>query len=443
MKRLWMGTLCLLLCSAAFGQDKEIVIRLTGETVKTENMAVPDFRLESNDPDYAKAVQTLERVLRDDLENSGVFRMLAPERMALVGDPHAGPIKFDEWLSIQAQFLVTGRVKRGDDGEMRVEVRLYEISSQGQILAKAYRGKPRLSRKMAHVIADEIMYLLKGRRYATSKLIYAREASNSVNHRILKELYIMDYDGENALPLTKRGISFAPSAIRKGRDTLLAYSVFERPGTIDATYGIALKPTLASRPRALFREENRRASSPALSPDGSRIAFSMATDGNVDIYVMGLDGTDAYRLTRHPGVDTNPTWSPGGHAILYTSDRTGTPQIYRMDADGLNNQRITRENPYNDSASWNPVHDYIAYVSRFDNDFDIFIMDLKTGSNYRVTSRQGSNEEPCWSPDGEQLAFASNRTGQWQIYAVNLNGMNLRQITREGDNRSPVWVAGD
>jgi len=82
----------------------------------------------------------------------------------------------------------------------------------------------------------------------------------------------------------------------------------------------------------------------------------------------------------------------------------------------------------------------MAYVSRFENNFDIFIMDLQTRVNYRVTSMQGSNEDPHWSPDGEQLCFTSNRSGHWQIYAINRNGTNLRQITHTGNNREPVWI---
>lgn len=443
MRSWWLVLLSVMMCTASFSQDREVVLRLTGEPVKTENMAIPDFPVQEDGPGYQEAAKTLVEVLRRDIVNSGVFRLLGPERIALMANPHSGPIDFDQWTSIEAQFLVVGSIKRGEGDDMRVEVRLFEIASQGQVLAKAYRSQPRLARKMAHKIADEILYLLKGRRFATSRLIYAYEGQRGADQSILKELYIMDYDGHNALPLTKRGISFAPSAVRKDGETLLAYSRFSKAGTIDASYGIAFKPTLVSRPKPLLDQVGLRASAPAISPDGKRILFSMANEGNVDIYVMDINGNDAFRLTRHPAVDTNPAWSPGGHAILYTSDRTGTPQIYRMDADGLNNMRLTRENPYNDSAAWNPVHDYIAYVSRFENDFDIFIMDLKSGNNYRVTSRQGSNEDPSWSPDGEQLAFTSNRSGTWQIYMVNLNGMNLRQITNQGNNRSPVWVAGE
>ncbi len=429
------------LSAAAFGfQVQEVTGDIFGDVVVREKIAAPDFKLSAEGRSYSEAWRTINEVLRSDLQNSGYFETLSQDRVRLIRSPHDGPIDFEEWGSIEAQHLIVGEVK-DQDGAMRLEVRLYEIASRQAIIAKAYRGKTSLARKMAHTIADDILIHLRNSRFALSKILFTRETPSATDStRTLKELYIMDYDGYNPLPITKGGIALSPSAARIGRETFIAYAVYENAYTFNATYGIYLKPTLLSRPRPLFTDRNKRAASPAISPDGKKLAFSIAQDGNVDIYVMGIDGSDLLRLTRHPGVDTNPSWAPGGRALLFTSDRTGAPQIYRMDADGLNLVRLTNENPYNDSATWNPRFDYMAYVSRFDNDFDIFIMDLKTRRSYRVTNRQGSNEEPCWSPDGEQLCFASNRSGVWQVYAVNKNGSNLRQITNSGSNRDPVWI---
>lgn len=426
--------------TGASGGDREIEVDLIGGVVVKEKIAVPEFDLAEGFPEYREAWRTINRVLRNDLANSGYFDVLSRERIQLIRGPHDGPIDFEEWGSIEAQHLVVGNIQ-SQAGQMRMEVRLYEVATRQSIIAKAYRGKPSLARKMAHVVADDIMIHLRNSRFATSKIIYSKErpvASDPT--RTLKELYIMDYDGFNPLPITRGGIALSPSAVKTGNDTLLAYSIFENAYTFNADYNIYIKPSLRSRPKPLFPHKNTRATSPALSPDGKKITFSMAREGNVDIFFMNLDGTDFLQLTRHPGVDTNPSWAPGGRSMVFTSDRTGSPQIYRMDADGLNIVRITNENPYNDSAAWNPRHDFIAYVSRFDNDFDIFIMDLQTRENYRVTRLQGSNEGPCWSPDGEQLSFASNRDGSWQIYAINRNGTNLRKITSGGSNRDPIWV---
>lgn len=405
-----------------------------------DTIAIPDFELAPDATSFRQAWETINDVLRADLRNSGFFNVLPQERVRLIDPPHGRAIQWEEWGSIEAQHLVVGAV-RNNDGKMIVEVRLFEITSRKFILGRAFNSKPSLARKTAHKAADLILKHLRDSSFASSKIFYTSRRQSKVDAtRNLDELFMMDYDGYNPLPLTRGGMAFGPSAIKKGNNTYLAYAAFENAFTVNASYGILLKPTLQSRPIPLFRDDDRRCTSPAISPDGKRIAFSLAEDGNSDIYVMNLDGSHLQRLTRHPAVDTNPSWTAGGRSLLFTSDRVGTPQIYQMDADGLNQTRITEENPYNDSASWNPRYDMITYVSRFDNDFDIFIMDMATRRNYRVTRLQGSNEDPCWSPDGEQLCFSSNRSGSWQIYAINKDGSNFRQVTFEGNNRDPVWV---
>lgn len=446
MIRQWMElsmrffTILALMSMTLMAQDKEIDLNIFGEEIAKEKIAVPDFMLGSRKVEFRNAWKTINEVLRNDLINSGYFDVLSQDRIRLIKQPHEGPIDFEEWASIEAQHLVVGAIREQGD-QLRLEVRLYEVSSRQSIVAQAYRGKPSLARKMAHTVADDILTHLRNAKFASSKIVYVSERKSSIDPtRTLKELNIMDYDGYNPLPITQGGIALSPSAAKVDGNTFLAYSVYENPYTFNASYGIYLKPSLLSKPRPLFKEAGRRATAPSISPDGKKLVFSLAEEGNVDIYVMNLDGTDFMRLTRHNTVDTNPSWAPGGRSILFTSDRTGTPQIYRMDADGLNKTRITVENPYNDGAVWNPRHDYMAYVSRFDNDFDIFIMDLQTRKNYRVTRLQGSNENPYWSPDGEQLCFTSNRSGSWQIYAVNRDGTNLRQVTYQGNNRNPVWI---
>lgn len=422
--------------------SRRIVLDIFENKVEVERIAIPDFNVTAPTQAFNEARQQLMDVLRADIINSGYLDLIDLSRFAGLGDPHSGPVDFAKWASVEANHLVLGSITPQGD-QMRIEVRLYDIAAKKHVLAKAYRGLPKLARKMGHVVADDILYRLRGIKFATSKIVFTREANQTgAKPKFLKELFIMDYDGYDPLPITRGGISFSPSACQVGKDTMLAYSVFERPGSLNAAYNIYFKPTLLSRPKPILSGSDQRATSPAISPDGRKVAFAMTKEGNVDIYVMRLDGSDLVRLTRHPHVDTNPSWSPGGNAILFTSGRTGAPQIYQMDADGLNQRRITYENPYNDSAVWNPVHDSIAYVSRFENDFDIYVMNIKDGKNYRVTSKQGSNEEPCWSPDGNQLAFTSNRSGKWQIYVVNINGMNLRQVTHSGNNRNPVWIKG-
>ncbi len=65
---------------------------------------------------------------------------------------------------------------------------------------------------------------------------------------------------------------------------------------------------------------------PAWSPEGDRITYVSEQHGNRDIWVVGVDGTDAKQLTQHPGQDDTPVWSPDGRTIVFSSDRDGEGQ---------------------------------------------------------------------------------------------------------------------
>jgi len=66
---------------------------------------------------------------------------------------------------------------------------------------------------------------------------------------------------------------------------------------------------------------------PAWLPDGTKIAFTSLRDGNPEIYVMDVDGSNLIKLTDHPEVDGEPAWSPDGTKIAFVSDRDGNSEI--------------------------------------------------------------------------------------------------------------------
>lgn len=94
-------------------------------------------------------------------------------------------------------------------------------------------------------------------------------------------------------------------------------------------------------------------SHPALSPDGSRVAFVSNRDGNNEIYIANSDGTGLKRLTNNTADDTEPCFSPDGTKIVFASDRdpylTG---IYVMNTDGSNPTRLAFTNRTNCHPCW-------------------------------------------------------------------------------------------
>jgi len=73
---------------------------------------------------------------------------------------------------------------------------------------------------------------------------------------------------------------------------------------------------------------------PAISPDGSLIAYQAFMDNQWDIAIIGSDGSGARMLTIDPGEDISPCWSPDGSWIFWVSYRDGDREIYGVPTDG-------------------------------------------------------------------------------------------------------------
>jgi Tol biopolymer transport system component len=102
-------------------------------------------------------------------------------------------------------------------------------------------------------------------------------------------------------------------------------------------------------------------SAPSWSPDGTQILFERAPAGTFtpgveaqekDVYVMRADGTDVRRLTDSPGLDEGPEFSPDGTKIVFSSARDGQQELYVMNADGSDPRRLTDNPARDESPDW-------------------------------------------------------------------------------------------
>jgi Tol biopolymer transport system component len=79
---------------------------------------------------------------------------------------------------------------------------------------------------------------------------------------------------------------------------------------------------------------------PEASPDGHRVVFMSQRDGNWEVYIVRIDGSDLRRLTNHPANDGLPAWSPDGQHIAFVSDRDGRWAVWAMRPDGSQQRRL-------------------------------------------------------------------------------------------------------
>jgi TolB protein len=106
--------------------------------------------------------------------------------------------------------------------------------------------------------------------------------------------------------------------------------------------------------KVIYSKDGTALLEPALSPDGKTLVFASDANGNLDIYVVGIDGIDAKRLTIDPGPDSTPAWSPDGQWIVFSSERTGDAEIYIMRPDGSDVRQVTDNAAEDTTPVWAP-----------------------------------------------------------------------------------------
>jgi TolB protein len=165
---------------------------------------------------------------------------------------------------------------------------------------------------------------------------------------------------------------------------------------------------------------------PAVSPDGTLIAFTSSREGNFSLYLVGVDGWGLRRVTYGPGNDGEPAWSPDGSKLAFVrgSDGTGggyanmsacAAEIYVVDVPrGLSGGEpvgtevsLTRGQGGTDPA-WSPDGKLIAFSSYRDGNYELYTMDPNGEAVKRLTFTSSAEAEPAWSPDGLSIAYAAN-----------------------------------
>ncbi|MBZ5587865.1 MAG: hypothetical protein LAO05_04825 [Acidobacteriia bacterium] len=408
----------------AVAQD-EVYLKVTSPGLTRVVIAMPDFL--SRPGTEPSAASTLLATLRKDLGETAVVGLVSPESARLVVvDPNNPNLTRQRWRSVGAQFLLDGSIA-GAGNQLVLEVRLWDLTSGEVAYSRRFQGTVNLATTMAHSLANELIHLFTGKPGPfLSRIAFVSDRSGS------KELWVMRWDGSELQQLTShRSIALSPAWSPDGQ--WLAFTSFLR----GSPQLFIFRPTEGYL-KAISTLPGVN-SSPNFSPDGKLIAFAAGDGGETDIFAVPTEGGTPFRLTHTRGISTQPAWSPSGRQIAFTSSAAGSPQLYVMDAEGTNVRRLTFEDKYADEASWAPDGVKIAYTTLVDDRFQIATLDLRNNER-TIIPGPGSNESPCWSPDGTVLAFVSNRTGGKQIFITDQIG-RPRQITTEGNNIQPAWVA--
>lgn len=181
---------------------------------------------------------------------------------------------------------------------------------------------------------------------------------------------------------------------------------------------------------------------PTSTPTGGgwgQIAFASNRTGRPQIYLVNIDGTDERQLTNLEEGACQPAWSPTGDQLIFTSPcRLNVKQyagsslwLIDVDHDGNSSDpRQLRTAPGGDfDPAWDPNGGRLAFTSVRDNRPQIYVMNVDGSEVKNLTDDLAQNRQPVWSPNGSQLLFVSTRGGVEEIFIMPAEGGEIRRYS--------------
>jgi TolB protein len=216
-------------------------------------------------------------------------------------------------------------------------------------------------------------------------------------------------------------------------------------------------------------------SNPAVSPDGSRIAYISADPGgSYQVFVVNADGSGRTPVTTGPTAKQEPTWSPDGTRIAYVANSLDVDgqtdlEIWAINADGSGRTQLTQNTSPDSEPAWSPSGERIAFTGTRagDTNNNVYVMDAEGTNETNLTPNesgdcspcyQGHDESPAWSPDGAKIGYVHGHEvaggGLPDIWTMNPDGGDKVNLSNndsvsftqpawspEGDRLAAVGVA--
>ena len=405
-----------------------------GRVIQTRDFllsGVPPLRDDRITDSITSTTRVRERALRDS-----VFRSYKARADIMRRPPLQQPNR-------DRRFIVRDSIRRDSAASAFLErnVARWENERRDSVALAVTRNIQRLARQDSvareqaidnqrlniHRISDEVERWITGRQgIAATRIAY-------VHNGLIR---LVDSDGANDKPVTRRGLSLSPAWHPRG--DRIVYSKFLEGGA-----GTQLEEFELASGRTRTISGGGLNITPVYTQDGRSIVYASGSESGTDLMMTNVDNPSVVqRLTFGRGSDNgSPSFSPDGRQITFFSSRSRFPQIYTMDADGTNVQLLTPFTPgvrsYRAAPDWSPDGRAVAYEQQM-GDFQVWMINIRDKQPRQLTS-VGENEGPSWAPDGRHIALSSTRGGSKQIWILDTESGRFRQLTRNAGARLAAW----
>jgi TolB protein len=174
----------------------------------------------------------------------------------------------------------------------------------------------------------------------------------------------------------------------------------------------------------------------------TRIAFRLSHGSSTEICVSDYDGYNPFVLTHDGALVESPSWVPGGRGLLYTSWMNGSTAIYEHNL-STGARRVFANYPGSSfSAEASPDGQRVAMILSKGGSPNLYVADINGGNLRQLTRTREEDSSPCWSPDSREICFVC-RIGRPRLEKISIDGGAATPMRLSGgvygDITAPDW----